>query len=308
MNMNSTSSKSNRRSSLIRLALTALTITVAALSYMILKHLDLAKNNKTTATAMARPLSCGPSTATTEDHSAAVKKWLISDNQLPTESQAAFLSVIGALPPKAKEALESEAVRIAINPADQSLHCHSQTDRYVDSATRQTACLRHTKDYGSILVIHLGKKLNQDGVMVSESLEEFTRNKLLSMLLWVVIEDIWNPRDDFKIYKKAEASSSNALGIVKKQLADSLILSPEEETNYLRDFGASGRQNPAFFSRSVVLLGSNIYCSGASFQNLIRLQPKAVNGYLGSFGCALGKPWFMTEDAFSSFCPSINIH
>ena len=83
---------------------------------------------------------------------------------------------------------------------------------------------------------------------------------------------------------------------------EALNIGPGEQEYYRREFGGAGTKSPAFETRSVVLLASNLYCDGDTFTRLNKQQPEAVKRFMSTFGCALGKPWHQAEADFKTYC------
>lgn len=248
---------------------------------------------------LASQISCGEKKVMTDrDLADQAKKWLVNETGLTSDVRRAMLRNLSALPDLAAKSLSQRGIRFTIGTGQAPYTCGSPS---AEQPMPGVSCVKATPKDGLFAIINAPTQLAPDGKNLTLPIDEQLESTILPISFWVLFQGLWldeNPKPPLD----TEVSQSNRMVTLKKYLVSSYKFSRGEESYYHGNFTASGRESPTFLTRSLILTASNIYCSKASYENLLAQQPEAVRRFWFVYGCTLGKPWFMTDDEFTKTC------
>jgi hypothetical protein len=243
---------------------------------------------------------CGPATTEEGVESRLIKKWVVNDSELQAEAQSSFLRNFSALPQRALKALENKKIRFAWESLRSDLTCSPPGSGA--AVGLRFSCLKSTPKHGDVVILGSEAGMGPDGVELVTNQKDIIDGRMLPLVFWGLFEQLWNTAEDRELIDGNTRSRANDFTRLKRYVSESLKIGPAEQEFYRREFGGAGIKSPAFATRSVVLLASNLYCDGETYARSERQQPEAVKRFMSTFGCALGKPWHLAEADFKSSC------
>jgi hypothetical protein len=229
------------------------------------------------------------------------KRWLVNTSDMQIEVQKALLRNIKALPETVTRILDEVGMRFTLESGKDPYTCAPKNR--VASAPGPSCVKGSIKD-GYFTVISAPLLEAPDGTPAKVTAIRQLEPTILPIGFWLLFQGMGRSETS-AAFRDDEISHSSRLSTLKKYVMDAFKFSRGEEDFYYRAFGPSGVQSPAFYTRSVILTASNLYCNKESFDRLSSLQPEATSRFWTVYGCALGKPWFMPADEFTKLCPNL---
>jgi len=251
---------------------------------------------------MAEAHLCGEqSVVTDQEVQQAAKKWLVNTHNMPFEIQKTLLRNIEALPEAVKRTFDELGMRFTLESGKDPYTC---APRNSVASAPGPSCVRGSIGDGYFTVISAPQLDAPDGTPAKVTTIRQLEPTILPIGFWLLFQGMGRGETS-AAFRDDEISHSSRLLTLKKYVMDAFKFSRGEQDFYYRTFGPSGIQSPAFYTRSIILTASNLYCNKESFDRLSRLQPEATRRFWAVYGCALGKPWFMTNDEFDKLCPNL---
>lgn len=252
---------------------------------------------------------CGPGNLGPDQEMRLAAEWVANPKDPSDEVKRAVARVLLSLPERVLTVLKSPAttgdrspIKIALDQGKWPFMC---ADSERSGGRLANTCLKAVPGIGRVLLLGRTTILSPDGRLRQLSDADFVDQTLLPVIFWLAFERLGNLRDEKPVLPETEVSKSNVFSQMKYHIVSGYKFSPEEETFYLREFGASSTATPTFVNRTLALTASNLHCHAESFARLEKTQPEAVKRFMSAMGCSLGKPWHMSEEDFSKLCPNL---
>jgi hypothetical protein len=259
-----------------------------------------AANKEEQLAELAEIRSCGSQTSDPKTESAVLRKWFANENDLQSEGKSAFIRNMSALPSQVVKTLEARGIRFALESPRSALIC-TPSGAPTGSGLR-LSCLKSIPSFGEVMIVGADPGVGADGKPLPVNEREIIDGRTLPLVFWSLFEHIWNTAEEFDILDEKVRSRSNSFSRLKRYVSEALTIGPGEQEYYRREFGGAGTKSPAFETRAVVLLASNLYCDADTYARLSKQQPEAVKRFMSTFGCAMGKPWHLAETDFKTHC------
>ncbi|MCX6125803.1 MAG: hypothetical protein NTV34_13805 [Proteobacteria bacterium] len=137
--------------------------------------------------------------------------------------------------------------------------------------------------------------------------ERGIHSSFLPTFAWLTFEKIWTPPPSFTVPRDDQMDRANVLSILKQKLSSLLVTSIDDQQLFQEDFSGSGLQSPSYWTRNLVLLTTNVYCSKPTHDRLSMTQPRAMELFSKTFLCVLGKPWHMGAVEYNTRCRDASV-
>lgn len=238
---------------------------------------------------------------TDQETQQAAKKWLLNTTDMQIEVQKSLLRNIRAFPETVTKNFDEVGMRFTLESGKDPYTC---APRNSVVTVPGPSCVKATMKEGYFTVISAPLLEAPDGTPAKVTAARQLEPVVLPIGFWLLFQGMGR-NETSAAFRDDEISHGSRLFTIKKYVMDAFEFSRGEQDFYYRAFGPSGAQSPAFYTRSLILTASNLYCNKESFERLSSLQPEATRRFWAVYGCTLGKPWFMSAAEFTNLCPNL---